>query len=184
MEEQERIYHHAREGGKLVHSGCEVLPNMKPINATITHIEFKYNEQVGGVAQDGFVAYFKELKLPIFLNATNKNRLIRYNQNHGVPIEECDLLEKHIKNLLVTLQAEECRDPKEKGGKTMGIRISKIFPKPDGIVITKQKLDVTDGNFAAIKSWLAGEGNTLAGVISKYELSEAALAELKGVKVV
>jgi len=179
---EEKLYHHAREGGKLTHSGCEVLPNMKPINVTITHVEFKHDEQVGGVAQDGFNAYFKELKLPIFLNAENKGRLMTHLRNSGIAVPECPYLEKYVKNMYVTLCAEECRDPKIKGGRTMGIRISKILPKIAGAPVSKIKLDTTDSNYAAIKEWLAGEGKTLSDVTKKYDLTDAALADLKVVK--
>lgn len=172
---EEQILKHFRYGGKLTHSGCEVLPNGKPIDVTVVSISYKEDEMVNGKAQEGWVAVIKELKNPILLNSTNRKRLAR--------LAGTDYLET-VKNFTVTLCAEETKDPTDGNSKTMGLRISKIKAKQGTAPVAKVKLDVTDGNFAAIKSWLAGEGNTLAGVISKYELSEAALADLKGVKAV
>ena len=171
----EQVLKHFRYGGKLTHSGCEVLPNGKPIDVTITSIEYKENETVNGKSQDAWIARTKELKLPIMLNSTNRKRLAK--------LTGTDYLET-VKNFVVTLCSEETKDPTDIGGaKIQGLRISKIKAKQNkSEVVAKIKLDVTDGNYASIKTWLAGEGRTLADVTKKYDLTEAALADLKGVK--
>lgn len=48
--------------------------------------------------------------------------------------------------------------------------------------VVKPKLDTTDTNYASVKKWLETEGNTLDSVIKKYELTPAALEDLKSVK--
>ena len=171
----EQILKHFRYGGKLTHSGCEVLPNGKNIDVTITSIEYKENESVNGKSQDAWIAKTKELKLPILLNSTNRKRLAK--------LTGTDYLET-VKNFVVTLTSEETKDPTDIGGaKIQGLRISKIKAKQTkSDVAVKTKLDVSDGNYAQIKDWLAGDGKTLAMVVAKYELTEAALSDLKTIK--
>lgn len=171
----EQILKHFRYGGKLTHSGCEVLPNGKNIDVTITSIEYKENETVNGKSQDAWIGKTKELKLPILLNSTNRKRLAK--------LTGTDYLET-VKNFVVTLTSEETKDPTDIGGaKIQGLRISKIKAKQNKAeAVAKVKLDIADGNYAQIKDWLSGEGKTLADVLKKYDLTEKALVDLKTVK--
>lgn len=179
---EERVYHHIREGGKLTHIGCEVLPNMKPIDVVIESVRFKSQESVGGQRQDGFEAKIKGFDLPLWLNATNKKRLRKFARQMGASLEDAEYIEKHINNLTVTLQAEECKDPTDIGQKTVGLRISPVLPKQAGVVGKKKILDLKSPNYNEWASWLEREGSTLAFVTGKFEVTPEALAELKKIK--
>jgi len=48
--------------------------------------------------------------------------------------------------------------------------------------VQKQELDVSSPNFEQIKEWLAKDNNKLSSVISKYEVTPAALDVLKTIK--
>jgi len=180
---EERVYHHIREGGKLTHIGCEVLPNMKPIDVVIECVRFKNQESVGGQKQDGFEAVIKGFTLPLWLNSTNKKRLRKFARQMGATLEDAEYIEKHINNLTVTLCAEECKDPTDIGQKTVGLRISPILPKQPGAKPAAKKiLDLTSANFEEWKAWLGKPTSTLAMVMDKFSVTEAALEELKKVK--
>lgn len=170
---EEQVFKHFRYGGKLTHSGCEVLPNGKPIDVTITSVEYKLKEMVNGKEQETWIANIRELKNPMLLNSTNRKRLAR--------LAGSDYLET-LKDFTVTLCAEETKDPSDGGSKIMGLRISKIKAKQAGALVTKIALDVSDGIFAQIASWLSGPDGTLAGVMTKYELTPAAESKLREIK--
>lgn len=178
----EKVYHHHREGGKLTHCGCEILPNGKDIlSITINRIEFKYDENVGGNKQNGFVAIFDPnpyTKLSMWLNATNKKRLLK--------LTGLDYLEK-IKNFPVRLTKELARDPAG-GGKVDGLRISLLPAKnepakqasqPSTKSDVKAKIELTkEGpDFVKCKGYLdaGGEYNEL---LKRYSISEEVKLEL------
>lgn len=169
---------HYRCGGTLTHSGVEVLPGGKPINVTIQEIKYKEKEEVGGQKKDGFVAYSRDLKLPIFLNATNKKRLAK--------LAGTDYLET-VKNITVTLCAEECRDAVD-GGMTKGLRISKIKPAQGKATmaetpVSKPALVKGTKAYEAAIAWLMeSDSNTCAALASKYEIEPETLAEITTLK--
>lgn len=126
---------HYRQGGKLTHAGCEILPDGKDIEyIVIEKIEFRETEEVAGRTEKGvWIATFapnKYTTLPIILNATNRRRLFKLSQ-----VEHIDTLT----NFPVRLTKEKTRDVQD-GGETWGLRISKLPPtKP-----VKKKLGEAD----------------------------------------
>ena len=168
---------HWRMGSKITHSGVEVLPQGKPIDITISRIEWKDQEEVGGSKKDGFVAYSNELKLPIFLNSTNKKRLVK--------MFNTEYLET-LKNIRVTLCAEKTRDPQD-GGDTMGLRISKIKPSQSvksqtgkGETVIKPALEQGSEKWDAIVGWLLEKPeNTVAGIEVRYQITDDTREVLK-----
>ena len=112
---------HYRQGGKLTHCGCEILPNGNDIEyIVIKNIDLKGKEFIGGRDEkDVWIANFHEnpyTKLPMVLNATNRKRLAKLAKNPMINL---------IKDFPVRLTQEECRDAQD-GGTTWGLRISKL----------------------------------------------------------
>ena len=118
MIEEERLIH-IRCGGKLTHSGVEILPNGKDIEyIVIDRIEFKEKENVNGKEISAFLAYFAPnpyTTLPMVLNLTNKRLLCKL-----AGVDEWTLLK--VKNFPVRLTREETRQM------GWGLRISKLPP--------------------------------------------------------
>ena len=172
---------HYKMGGNLTHIGVEVLPNkdgkIGELDVVISEILWVEKCEVNGRKIDCFVAKFKgnPFGRDMVLNTTNKKVLCsRFKTEYP----------QTIKNALVTLCAKDTRDPNG-GGTIKGLRISPIVPKAKdekGTVINKQELDVSSPNFDQIKEWLAKENNKLSSVVSKYEVTPAALEILKTIK--
>lgn len=162
---------HYRVGGKLTHAGCEMLPNGNDIEyIIIERIEFKDSENVGGRIEQGiWVAHFapnQYTKLPMVLNATNRKRIAKlFPQVAG----HINLL----KNIAVRLTKEETKDIQD-GGKTYGLRISKIPAKAP----TKPTLTPSHEKWTECVSWVK-QGNTAETLRQWYDISEAVIQQLK-----
>jgi len=116
---KEPIRRHIRCGGKLTHSGVEILPNGKDIEyIVIERIEFKEKENVNGKEISAFLAYFAPnpyATLPMVLNTTNKKLLCKLAGKDEWHLED-------IKDFPVRLTREETRQM------GWGLRISKLPP--------------------------------------------------------
>lgn len=171
---EEQVYKHYRYSGKLSHVGCECLPNGHDITVTIERISFVDNEVINGEKQSAWVCYFKPnnyFKLPMVLNATNRKRLAKLS---GTPYLET------VQNLTVTLCQE--MDKAIGGGKDWALRISNIRAKMPETVVEKKLLTLQSPNFAEIKTWLASEKGTMAGLLKAYEPDSECMVELRKVK--
>lgn len=149
------------------------LPDKGEVEATIKKVTDAKGAKVAGKVMDTVLVYFNEFQVPLVLSKTNAKNL---TWNFGT---------KEMQNWV----GKKCKlyveyDVEAFGTKTDGTRVRKNSSR--GVFIEenrpKQKLDIADGNYAQIKDWLSGNGKTLAMVVAKYELTEAALADLKGVK--
>ena len=166
--EEEPIRRHIRCGGKLTHSGVEILPNGNDIEyIVIERIEFKEKEKINGKEQDSFVAYFSPnpyTKLPMVLNRSNKILLCKQAQ-----VDEWHL--EDIKNFPVRLTKEET------GQMGWGLRISKIRPT---IPAPAKKETLTDQheNWAKCIAHIKG-GGSIEDLKKKYEISPATEIKLK-----
>lgn len=162
---------HYRVGGKLTHAGCEMLPNGNDIEyIIIERIEFKDSENVGGRIEQGiWVAHFapnQYTKLPMVLNATNRKRIAKlFPQVAG----HINLL----KNIAVRLTKEETKDIQD-GGKTYGLRISKIPAKAP----KKPTLTPSHEKWTECVSWVK-QGNPAETLRQWYDISEAVIQQLK-----
>lgn len=166
--EEEPIRRHIRCGGKLTHSGVEILPNGKDIEyIVIERIEFKEKEKINGKEQDSFVAYFAPnpyTKLPMVLNSGNKKLLCKQTQ-----VDEWHL--EDVKNFPVRLTKEETSQM------GWGLRISKIRPT---IPTPPKKEILTDQheNWAKCVAHIKG-GGSIEDLKKKYEISPATEIKLK-----
>ena len=174
-----------RWGTKMTHAGSDILPLGKDVTVTIEKVEAKEDELVGGNKMDTYVAIFRPnpyTMLPMVLRSTNLKVLRKITG-----LEDPAL----IKDFNVILTRELTNDP-QMGGKTWGLRISKIKAKQDGIVtfpaqptqtasITKQPLTLKSEKYEGLKKWLSETG-TLTGLLKAYEPDNECLAELKKIK--
>lgn len=153
---------HYRNGSKITHAGCEMLPNGNDIPyIVIEKIEFKESEEIAGRKESGvWIATFAQnpyTKLPMVLNATNKKRIAKLARNEMINL---------IKNLPVRLTKEECKDAQD-GGTTWGLRISKLPPTtpapPKKTLLTEDKLE-------SAKKFL--ETKSIAELEGFYEIPE------------
>lgn len=158
---------HYRQGGKLSHAGCEVLPNGKDIEyIVIEKVEMKEKESVGGrEEQNIWIATFAPnpyTKLPMVLNATNRKRLSKLARTPYINL---------IKNFPVRLTQEECRDAQD-GGNTWGLRISKIpATVPKQAPVTKQELTSAHPDWDKVVSYLK-EGGSMDALTARYIISK------------
>lgn len=169
----EQILRHYREGGKLTHSGVEILPNGKDIDyIVIKEVKWSGNEEVNGTIKPSFIAVFDKnpyTDRPMVLNAKNKKTLLALTKKDEYGLET-------IKNLPVHLTKESTK-------MGLGLRISMIPAKKPGQDTVKAKLDISSPNFPQILDWLkSSDKNTIEGVLGKYDVTEKALEELKKVK--
>lgn len=152
---EEKVLRHIRCGGKLTHSGVEILPNGKDIEyIVIDRIEFKEKDNVNGKDMDAFLAYFAPnpyAKLPMVLNSTNKKVLCKL-----AGVDEWHL--EDIKNFAVRLTREET---KQLG---WGLRISKLPPT------IPQTLNPSHPNWDKCLTFVKGGGN-IEEMKSKYVIS-------------
>ncbi len=168
---------HYRTGGKLSHSGCEILPEGKDIEyIVIEKVEFKETEEIAGRKETGvWIATFAPnpyTKLPMVLNSTNRKRLSKLANNEYINL---------IKNFPVRLCKEACKDAQD-GGMTVGLRISKIpATRPTTTkspVATEtvakpaapQKKVLDDSNFESAKVFL--ENNPMEELEKYYSISD------------
>lgn len=167
---------HYRTGGKLTHSGCEILPGGKDIEyIVIEKIEYKEKETIGGREETGvWVATFAAnpyAKLPMVLNSTNRKRIAKQF--------DCEFIDL-LKNIPVRLTREKCRDAQD-GGETYGLRISKMkatIPKPQSPP-KKEVLTASHPNWGKCVEHLKN-GGKVSDLASKYEIpgeTEIALAD-------
>lgn len=180
---------HYRHGGKLTHTGCEILPNGKDIeHIVIEKVELKEAEEVGGRREQNiWIATFAPnpyTKLPMVLNATNRKRLSKLAKTPYINL---------IKNFPVRLTQEECRDAQD-GGTTWGLRISKIpavAPKampqnqqptttqaPSVTQKEKQELTSKHPDWAKAIDYIAG-GATIEQLEVRYVISEKIAQEIR-----
>ena len=161
---------HYRTGGKLTHSGCEILPNGKDIEyIVIEKIEYKEKETIGGREETGvWVATFAPnpfAKLPMVLNSTNRKRIAKQF--------DCEFIDL-LKNIPVRLTREKCRDAQD-GGETYGLRISKMkatIPRPQTPAAAPKKAVLT----TAHPDWdkctgYVRNGGKMADLAVRYEIS-------------
>lgn len=153
---------HYRNGSKITHAGCEMLPNGNDIPyIVIEKIEFKESEEIGGRKESGvWIATFAQnpyTKLPMVLNATNKKRIAKLARNEMINL---------IKNLPVRLTKEECKDAQD-GGTTWGLRISKL---PPTIPAPPKKTLLTEDKLESAKKFL--ETKSMAELEGFYEIPE------------
>jgi len=160
----EQILKHYKYGGKLSHSGIEILPNGKDVNVVIERIVWSENEVINGEKKPAWIAYFKQnpySSLPMVLNATNKKRLARLA---GTPYLET------VKNLPITLTQE--MDKAIGGGRDMALRVSQIAPKVTATgEVVKNKLTPTSDNWNAVVTWAQTPGNSIESVWKKYDVT-------------
>ena len=166
----EPIGTHYRTGGKLTHSGCEILPNGKDIEyIVIEKIEYKEKETIGGREETGvWVATFAPnpfAKLPMVLNSTNRKRIAKQF--------DCEFIDL-LKNIPVRLTREKCRDAQD-GGETYGLRISKMkatIPKPQAPAAPPKKAVLTPAHpdWDKCTAYLKTGGKT-ADLAVRYEIS-------------
>lgn len=171
-----------RWGLKVTHAGSDILPLGKDVSVTIEKIEAKENELVGGNKMDTYVATFRPnpyTTLPMVLRATNLKILRKLTG-----VEDPTF----IKDFNVILTRELTNDP-QMGGRTWGLRISKIKAPQNGIIkfdapapAAKITLTISDPKYPALVKWLAEDGHTLAGLLGKYEPDSECLVELKKIK--
>ena len=174
MAEQEQVLRHYRYGGKITHIGVEALPNGKDITVVIDRISFIDNEVINGEKQAAWVCYFKQnpyFTLPMVLNATNKKRLAKLS---GTPYLET------VKDLPVTLTQE--MDKAIGGGRDFALRVSNIRAKMPEVAVTKKPLTLQSPNYSELKTWLASEKGTMAGLLKAYEPDSECMVELRKVK--
>lgn len=155
--------------------GTYVLPEGKPISVVIKSVMKAEDAKVMGRSKNILLAHFEPnpyFKVPMIINKENSKRLTRLTLK-ARPID--------WKNIPVVLCQEMDKMPD--GTRDWAMRIDvDASKKIQNKEVVKTKLDITDSNYASIKTWLAGEGKTLADVTKKYDLTDAALADLKGVK--
>jgi len=170
----EQIMRHYREGGKLTHSGVEILPNGKDIDyIVIKEVKWSETEEVNGNAKPCFIAVFDKnlyTDRPMVLNAKNKKTLLTLTKKDEYGLET-------IKNLPVHLTKESTK-------MGLGLRISLIPAKKAGVDPEKKaRLDVNSPNFEAILTWLTSDPeHTIDTATKKYDVSPEALASLKKAK--
>jgi hypothetical protein len=156
--EKEPIRRHIRYGGKLTHSGVEILPNGKDIEyIVIEKIEFKEKEKINGKEQDAFIAYFAPnpyTKLPMVLNMVNKKLLCKQAR-----VDEWHL--EDVKNFPVRLTKEETSQM------GWGLRISKLPPKKPLLAV----LSPEHPNWGKCIDYLK-KGNSVEDLRKGYEISE------------
>ena len=167
---EEPIRRHIRCGGKLTHSGVEILPNGKDIEyIVIERIEFKEKENVNGKEISAFLAYFAPnpyATLPMVLNSTNKKLLCKLAGKDEWHLED-------IKNFPVRLTKEETRQM------GWGLRISKLPPViPTTTPAKKDTLTDQHENWAKCVAHLKG-GGSIEDLKKKYEISPATEIKLK-----
>lgn len=173
-----------RWGLKSTHAGSDMLPLGKDVTVTIEKVEAKQDELVGGNKMDTYVATFRPnpyTTLPMVLRSTNLKVLRKITG-----LEDPTF----IKDFNVILTRELTNDP-QMGGRTWGLRVSKIKAAQNGIVkftveqpeqpIQKQKLSLTSPKFEELKAWLTDKG-TLAGLLKAYEPDGECMNELKKIK--
>jgi len=171
----EQILRHYREGGKLTHSGVEILPNGKDIDyIVIKEVKWSENEEVNGTVKPSFVAIFEKnpyTDRPMVLNAKNKKTLLTLTKKGEYELET-------IKNLPVHLTKESTK-------MGLGLRISLIPAKKPGAqaVTEKARLDLDSPNFETIKAWLIETpDHSIETTTKKYDVSPEALEALKKAK--
>ena len=169
---------HYRTGGKLSHSGCEILPEGRDIEyIVIERIEFKEKEVIGGREETSvWIAHFAPnpyTKIPMVLNATNRKRIAKQFNNEHINL---------LKNIPVRLTREKCRDAQD-GGETYGLRISKMkatIPKPTTTPSTPQKSVLSETHPDWIKCiGYIKQGGTVESLMSRYEISGDLIIKLK-----
>ena len=158
---------HYRTGGKLTHSGCEMLPSGKDIEyIVIERIEFKEQENIGGRTEQGvWIAHFAKnpyTTLPMVLNSTNRKRIAKLFPQ----VEGCINL---LKNVAVRLTREKTRDVQD-GGETWGLRISRM-PAKKPAEPKKDVLNDKHANWGKCVEWLVG-GNDIEALRSKYQITK------------
>ena len=170
----EQILRHYREGGKLTHSGVEILPNGKDIDyIVIKEVKWSENEEVNGTVKPSFIAVFEKnpyTERPMVLNAKNKKTLLTLTKKGEYELET-------IKNLPVHLTKESTK-------MGLGLRISLITAKkPGSAVAEKARLELDSPNFETIKAWLIETPeHSIETTTKKYDVSPEALAALKKAK--
>lgn len=167
----EQILKHYKYGGKLSHSGIEILPNGKDIIVVIDRIVWSEKEVINGESKPAWIMYLKPnayTQLPVVLNATNKKRLARLA---GTPYLET------VKNLPITLTQE--MDKAIGGGKDWALRVSQIAPKVTATgESVKIALTPTSANWSSIVKWVQ-DGNPIESVWKKYEVTPEDQAKFK-----
>ena len=170
----EPIARHFRMGGKLSHSGVEILPNGKDIDyIVIKEIKWSENESVNGETKPSFIAVFDKniyTDRPMVLNSKNKKTLLTLTEKGEYELET-------IKNLPVHLTKESTR-------MGLGLRISLIPAKKTGVSEEKKaRLELDSPNFETIKAWLTETPeHSIETTTKKYDVSPEALASLKKAK--
>lgn len=161
-----------RQGGKLTHASCEMLPNGNDIGRIIIKsIEFKDSESINGRVESGvWLAHFDKnpyTTLPMLLNATNRKRIAK--QFWDTPVADGTACEGRInllKDIPVRLTKELTRDVQD-GGQTYGLRISKIpadaEAKPQRKVLPMDKVE-------AVVAWAKEKGFGFDKIAGKYEM--------------
>jgi len=146
---------------------------------TIKVAYYETGVDVNGKKQDGYFIEFNEPVKNMIANSGNRGKIAKLVAlAKGLSAVES----RNVGNwagIKIRLTIDHAR--KLKGEIVDGIDVASDY-KLNARTDTKTKLDISDSNYAAIKDWLSGEGKTLADVTKKYDLTDAALADLKGVK--
>ena len=166
-----------RHGSVMTHAGSDILPNGKDVMVTIEKLEWREDESVNGRKKACWIGTFRPnpyTKLPFICIPTNMKMLRKLT---GLEHPE------DLKDFNVTLTREQTTDV-ELGGKTWGLRISKIKAPQNGIIKydTKPLLTTESSNWDAMKEWLVKDGNEIAGILVKYDIDPEAMVELKKIK--
>ena len=147
---------------------------------TIKVAYYEEGVDVNGKKQDGYFIEFNEPVKNMIANSGNRGKIAKIVAlAKGMTAVES----RNVGNwggTKLRLAIDHAR--KLKGATVDGIDVVSDYKLNERVVVTKTKLDISDGNYAQIKDWLTGEGKTLAMVIAKYELTDAALADLKTIK--
>jgi hypothetical protein len=175
---EEGIYY--RQGGRLTHASCEMLPNGKDIERiVIERIEYKDSESINGRVETGvWLAHFarnRYTELPMVLNATNRKRIAK--QFWDTKVEDgtpCEGRINLLKNIPVRLTKELTRDVQD-GGQTYGLRVSKIPASPEQArkALPLEKVE-------AVAAWAKGKGYGFAEVSGLYEMDTEVSDALRG----
>lgn len=147
------------------------------VNVTIKRVTDAQGAKVMGQLKDVLLMYLNEFDKPMILNKVNNKAL---SWNFGT---------KEVQNW-VGKSAVLYVDPDADafGEKVEALRFVKnkargVFSGDASTAAPKKKiLDLKSPNFAEWASWLEREGSTLAFVTGKFEVTEAALVELKKIK--
>lgn len=164
---------HWRMGSDRSHIGVEVLPEGKPINVTISRIEFRKSEKINGKTKDVWVAYFKDdpFGLPMALNTTNRKSLVKAAKTNYL---------EELKDFPVTLYSEKCRDP-EGGGMTDGLRLKPQTGAQSG---PQQKvyMDKNSEQYPKAKNAIIEGKTTVEKIMTVYNLSPDIIVEFNDIQ--